>query len=277
MSDVAGPDAFFLETPAGRRFCLHYPTQAEARACVVYLHPFAEEMNKSRRMAAMTARRMAQAGVAVLQIDLHGCGDSAGDFSDASWASWLVDVGHTVAWMRNHYGQSPILWGCRLGGLLAAAYAASDAACQRLLLWSPVLNGEQFLVQFLRLKVANQMLAGGEGLTTQQLQQSLQAGASVEIAGYELASSLALPMAACKLTTLLRPGQRVDWFEMQASADRPLPGVIDKLVAERRAAGVEIALQSVTGEPFWSTQEITDVPALVEATLAVQEERRALV
>ena len=277
MSGVAGPDAFFLETPAGRRFCLHYPSLTDSRACAVYLHPFAEEMNKSRRMAAMAARRMAQAGIAVLQIDLCGCGDSAGDFSDASWSGWLDDVGHAVAWMRSRYGLPPMLWGCRVGALLAAAHAANDADCQRLLLWSPVLNGEQFLTQFLRLRVANQMLAGGEGLTTQQLQQSLQAGESVEIAGYELAPALALPMAACKLATLLRPGQQVDWFELQASADRPLPGVIDKLVAERRAAGVEIALQAVVGEPFWSTQEITDVPALLDATLAAQEERRVLV
>ena len=40
---------------------------------------WAEEMNKARRMAALQARLLAENGYAVLQIDLHGCGDSSGD------------------------------------------------------------------------------------------------------------------------------------------------------------------------------------------------------
>ena len=50
-------EAFFLpspEHPAGQRFCIYHPPQgATVRALVVYVHPFAEEMNKSRRMAAL--------------------------------------------------------------------------------------------------------------------------------------------------------------------------------------------------------------------------------
>jgi hypothetical protein len=33
------------------------------------------------------------------------------------------------------------------------------------------------------------------------------------------------------------------------------------------AAGVHLTTNSVEGEPFWVTQEITECPALLEATL----------
>ena len=74
-------EAFFL--PIDDRadevlFCLFYPAQREIPlGSILYVHPFAEEMNKSRRMAALQAHGLAQAGYAVLQVDLRGCGESA--------------------------------------------------------------------------------------------------------------------------------------------------------------------------------------------------------
>ncbi|MBK8384562.1 MAG: hypothetical protein IPL11_02315 [Candidatus Accumulibacter sp.] len=41
--------------------------------------------NKSWRIVPLQARALATAGYAVLQIDLMGCGDSSGDFGDATW------------------------------------------------------------------------------------------------------------------------------------------------------------------------------------------------
>ena len=78
-------EAFFLAADngrAGQRLCIHHPPRRgePARGAVLHLHAFAEEMNKSRRMVALQARALAEAGFAVLQIDLHGCGDSGGDF-----------------------------------------------------------------------------------------------------------------------------------------------------------------------------------------------------
>ena len=59
-------------------------------------------MNKARRMAALQSRALAAAGFAVLQIDLFGCGDSSGDFADASWAAWQQDVALAVQWLSEH-------------------------------------------------------------------------------------------------------------------------------------------------------------------------------
>ncbi|MBN9422686.1 MAG: alpha/beta hydrolase, partial [Candidatus Accumulibacter sp.] len=118
-------EAFFLPATSGQRYCLfHRPaTEGAARGALVYVHPFAEEMNKSRRMAAVQARALAAAGYAVLQIDLHGCGDSSGDFADASWAGWLDDVELACAWLRARCAAPLWLWGLRSGCLLAAEAA----------------------------------------------------------------------------------------------------------------------------------------------------------
>ena len=63
--------AFFYEVthsgPHSQRFCFwHPPVQlSPPSALVVYVHPFAEEMNKARRMAALQSHALADAGCAV--------------------------------------------------------------------------------------------------------------------------------------------------------------------------------------------------------------------
>ncbi|MCK7493610.1 MAG: alpha/beta hydrolase [Comamonadaceae bacterium] len=76
-------------------------------------------MNKSRRMAALQSRALAAAGFAVLRVDLLGCGDSAGDFGDATWPRWVDDVVAAARWLRRQHpdaADAPLwLWGLRAG------------------------------------------------------------------------------------------------------------------------------------------------------------------
>ena len=104
------------------RFCFfHAPLGATMRGSVLAVHAFAEEMNKTRAAAADGARALAAAGFAVLQIDLTGCGDSAGDFEDATWAGWMADLAEAWAWLGERSAGSRWLWGTRLGALLPGA------------------------------------------------------------------------------------------------------------------------------------------------------------
>ena len=110
-------EAFFLPASAGQRLALFHAPQASEKphGAVVYVHPFAEELNKSRHMAALQARAMAAAGYAVLQIDLLGCGDSSGDFGDATWEDWLADVALACDWLQRRTAAPLWLWGQRTG------------------------------------------------------------------------------------------------------------------------------------------------------------------
>ncbi|HEY0060986.1 MAG TPA: hydrolase 2, exosortase A system-associated [Telluria sp.] len=263
MPAHAPAEAFFLAAAPGERYCLYHAPLGTCRGALVYLHPFAEEMNKSRRMAALQARALAAAGYGVLQIDLHGCGDSDGDFGDARWEHWLADVAAARAWLEQRVGQPAGLWGLRLGALLALDYANSHPLPQ-LVLWQPVLQGANYLTQFLRLRLASDMLdesapAGG----TKELRAQLAAGDTLEIAGYHLA-----PQLAARIDTLdaasLQPACPTHWFELVAAAERPLPPAATRVA---QAWGAQ-EVRKVAGAPFWSTQEIAEVPALIAATCA---------
>jgi exosortase A-associated hydrolase 2 len=150
--------AFFLDTSNGRRFCLFHSvdTKLECRGAVLYVAPFGEEMNKSRRMIALQARKLARQGFAVLVPDLYGCGDSDGELKDASWTQWKYDLGTALSWLRHQCDVPISLFGLRLGALLALDFIRDDNCdIQQLILWQPVPSGQQFLTQFFRIKLAN--------------------------------------------------------------------------------------------------------------------------
>jgi exosortase A-associated hydrolase 2 len=264
-------EPLFLARPDGARFALFHAPAGRCRAAVLYLHPFAEEMNRARRMAALQSRALAANGVVVLQLDLHGCGDSSGDFADATWDGWLGDVAHALDWLRARCGVPVTLWGLRLGALLGLAHARRDPAIASLLLWQPVLGGAAHLTQFLRLRVAGDMLGNAAGgATTAALRAALADGETLDVAGYRLSPALALGMESCEAAALV-PACPVHWIDVTASLDRgPAPASL-RVADAWRAAGVAVELRQVSGEPFWATQEVATCPALINATLAALE------
>ena len=276
MTQPAGQrsaEPFFLEGEAGQRFCLfHPPAGASCRGAVLYVHPFAEEMNKSRRMAALQARELAALGFGVLQIDLHGCGDSSGDFGDARWDTWKRDLALAHFWLSGRLGLPVHLWGLRLGALLALDYSTgATEPVASLLLWQPVLSGKVFLTQFLRLRVANAMLSDDKeaGNGTAALRAQLAAGETLEIAGYDLAPELAAAIEALDLAKMAPATYPVHWFEAVSAPDRPLPPGAARVGAAWTEAGAGLHTHVVACAPFWATQEITESPALLQATSSV--------
>lgn len=275
MTSVPGQPAepFFLDGAPGRRFCLFHPPAGACRGAVLYVHPFAEEMNRSRRMAALQARALAALGYGVLQIDLYGCGDSSGDFGDARWDIWKADLAAGAAWLRLRLDRASILWGLRLGALLALDYArTAREPVQSMILWQPVLNGATFLTQFLRLRVAGAMLDEGARTSTGALRQALRDGETVEIAGYDLAPALAAAIDAFDAPETLAPACRVDWFEALPAPDAPLPAGAARVSEAWRRGGADLRLHALASPPFWVTPEITEAPAWLLATSAALQE-----
>lgn len=266
-----GAGAFFLEVAEGQRFCLFHAPRGSVRGALVYVHPFADEMNKSRRVAAEQGRALAAAGFAVLQIDLLGCGDSSGDFVDARWDAWKADVNAAIDWLHNRFGMPVTLLGLRLGGLLALDVAHDGGRpLARVVLWNPVQSGAAFLKQYLRLLTVNQMLAEGKAAgPAGDARAELLNGGAVEVAGYELSSQLAIAIDACDAANLAVTACPVDWIETVSSLERPAAPAVTRLLDKWRAAGVAAELHRVAGPSFWATQEIEEAPALVEATTAL--------
>ena len=265
---------FFLQADCGTRFCLYHPPQAEkeCRGAFIYVHPFGEEMNKSRRMAALQARAFAAMGFGVLQIDLYGCGDSSGDFADARWDIWKQDIVAAREWLEERVSAPVSLWGLRLGALLALDFAKSaKKKVGQIILWQPVISGESFLTQFLRLRLANEMLSTDRGSGsstggTSALRNTLRAGESLEVAGYELAPELASAIDGLKAVELAVTDSPVHWFEIVAEPGRPMTPIGGKVVSAWRQSEVKLFLHLVPCLPFWATQEIAECRELVTAT-----------
>lgn len=277
-------EVFFLPSsfPAGgQRLCVFHPAP-RPRGLILYLHPFAEEMNKSRRMAAMQARAMAKAGFAVLQIDLLGCGDSSGDFGDATWDAWLDDVALGLQHLQTRTaaqaeppGQplpgAPVwLWGLRAGCLLAADAAKRMTQPVNFLFWQAPASGKALLQQFLRLKIAGDLASGQSKGVMDDMRRQLANGGAVEIAGYWLGSGLASglergvlePSAAAAV-----PTSRVEWIELSTRGEASLSPVAQKTIAQWQSGGFAVRSRVVNGPAFWQTTEIEDAPDLISATL----------
>ena len=296
MSVQAQTEAFFLPSPSpagGQRFCIYHRAAGNTvRGQLLYIHPLAEEMNKSRRMAAVQARALAAAGYAVLQIDLLGCGDSSGDFGDATWSAWIDDVVAACQWLRSQPAPgkevapdepAPLwLWGLRAGCLLAVDAARKLAEPCHFLFWAPAPAGKPLLQQFLRLKVAGDMLAGNAKGVMDGLRARLAMGNAVEIAGYALSPGLASGLEQADLSPPGPPGPpnspaRVEWLEL--STRDPAAATLAPVAAQAQArwqqAGYSVGSHLVTGPSFWQTAELEDAPALISATIAAITGRSA--
>jgi len=221
-------------------------------------------------MAALQSRSLAAAGYAVLQIDLFGCGDSSGDFIDARWEIWKQDLRIALEWLKSRSHGPLGLWGLRLGATLAADVARDPGlAIEQLILWQPVVSGELLLTQFLRLRLAAEMLADGAAQSgVRELRESLRSGAAQEIGGYDLHPQLAAEVETLRLAELVPAVKRVHCLEISASAEPKLSPASQRAMDAWRAKGLDVRTAAVEGEPFWSTLEITECKPLLAATAA---------
>ena len=268
-------EAFFIPARGGQRFCIyHAAPRGPAHGSVLYIHPFAEEMNKARRMAALQARAFADAGYAVLQIDLTGCGDSSGDFAEATWEMWLEDVALACEWLRRRAPSPLWLWGLRSGCLLAIEAVRRLHTTFPLLFWQPTLNGPLVLRQFLRTKLAAEMLSGSGAAVIDSLRSDLAAGKNVEVAGYELAPGLALGLERATLAPCDRV-TRLEWFEVSPNEAIEVPAVVAAAKLSWEQAGCSVRYVHVQVPAFWQTTEIEEAPNLISATLTAVLERVA--
>ena len=250
----------FLAVDGGQRFCLWHLPAGTPRGSILHLHPFAEELNRSRHVVAEQARAFAGQGYAVLQIDLYGCGDSAGDFADADWAQWRRDGQAAIQLLRNRCDGPLCLWGLRSGALLAGELADELDADVGLLLWQPVLSGKQHLQQFLRLNLAADMLDGKAGGGTETLLAQLEAGIPVEVAGYTVAPGLAGGLAA---SVLKQAGERMHCVEILPGGGELSPA-LRRFVEGGRAGG------SVCDDAqCWLTPGVQSCPNLVARSLEI--------
>lgn len=274
--------AFFLENSDRKLYAVRYtpPRGSPSKGSILHIPAFCEEMNKSRAMVACQARAFARLGYDVLVVDFYGTGDSGGEFSEATWRLWHDDMVYSIGWLEKNVGGELSLWGLRLGGLMAMELSGGTCSnFEKLMLWNPVLNGEQYIHQFLRLRLANSIMYGNQKENVADLRAKLENGGSLEVAGYELSSDLYNEVCAIKAIELDDTlAKSVYWVEVSTS-EKALAIPAQKVVEKWRGEGLTVNVENVIGSQFWSTQEITHNSELIENTclwFANQEDRSTL-
>lgn len=273
VSGVVAVNAAVVPGRLADRFRLEMaPAHAPVRGNVLALPPLFEEMNKSRRMAALFGRALAAAGWKVVRCDLHGCGDSGGELRDATWSTWLDELCDELA----AFDDGPVwLWATRGGALLLPPLLSrlKDRPVD-LLLWQPVTNGATHLNQFLRLHTAGKILGTAGARHEQTPGQRLKSGSNVEVGGYELSPGLASSIESARFDLANGFAGRVVWCELTGAAategglpPAPSPGAA-RAIEALRVRSIDVELECMDGPHFWLTQEIEECEALIERSIA---------
>lgn len=259
------PQAFFMPARSGQRFCLLHPPANGNRAanCVLHVHAFGEEMNNCRRSAARLARRLADPGLAVLQIDLLGCGDSSGDFCETNWEGWQADLQTALAYLQQRYTGKVHLWADRLGALLAMTLVLQHPQqFDVLLLSQPVFDGRQYLEQLKRSLQARAMFA-------RQDARQLDTPVVLEIGGYEIGPALYETISLLQAANWCLPVRQIHWLEMVTEAMPTAAPARVQFFNHWLDIGNPVQLHCVQSGPFWQNPGISAGPDWIKTCATV--------
>lgn len=164
-------------------------------------HPFGEEKLWAHRIFVVFARALAQRGIPVLRFDYTGAGDSAGDTAHAGVDTFLEDLGSAVDVLaaRAPRVERIGLVGLRFGAALAALFVERARAAGThekvtqapLVLWDPVLDGESYIQELLRINLSTQLSVYGKVRESrEQLVDHIRQGGVANVEGYEIGKLL---------------------------------------------------------------------------------------
>lgn len=258
----------FLGEEGRRFFTLQFRTAAVPRAHVLFVPPFVEEMNRCRSLVAQQARALAAMGYACTLVDFFGTGDSEGDLVDARMATWRDNLAVAARHITREDDAPLVLWGLRLGGLVAMDFAARcPVAVRDILLWQPVTSGKLYITQILRQRVASLMVRELPPETTKEIRQRLADGEQVEVAGYTLAGDIVADIEALApvMEGRLCSGA-VHWLEHVSEAGKDLSVPSRKFIEQLEQAGQPVHTATFVDPPIWMIHERDEAPQLLAAT-----------
>jgi exosortase A-associated hydrolase 2 len=170
---------------------IHYPEKQGSKG-VLFCHPLFEEKLHVHRVLVDFSRLLASSGFAAMRFDYYGDGDSEGEFEESTVESRLIDISSALKFFKQKTSiQRVALLGIRFGATLAAILTEKERGVDALVLWSPVLKGNDYIQQLLRINLAEQVVVHKNVLyTRQELVKGLDEGRRINIEGYEISKEL---------------------------------------------------------------------------------------
>jgi exosortase A-associated hydrolase 2 len=191
---------FFFGTSERRIFGIYEPAafRTTSKRAVVLCYPWGSEYIYAHRAIRQLAIKLSSAGFHTLRFDFFGTGDSAGDLAEADLAGWETDLESAMEEIRDIVGIAEItLIGLRLGATIAASVAARlPSKVDSLILWDPVVTGEEYLRQLgvVSQPISDQLYSDSAGF-----------GNALEIQGFPLTMNMVRDFRPMQLSSLIFP------------------------------------------------------------------------
>jgi exosortase A-associated hydrolase 2 len=270
MSGPGAPQPLYLDGPNGALFAAWHRPADGGDATVLYLPPFAEELNRSRRTIAALGRALSARGLGLFVLDLYGTGDSAGGFEEAQWPGWLADADAAIRFITAAGHRVAGTMGLRTGAMLALATAHAHGL-GRAVLCQPVESGRAYLTSLLRSRAAAAQTDDGARVTVAELRASLAAGSPVELMGYPLSASLA---AGLEAADLIEAGSgfagQVDWLRLVPKpTDAPPQRTADDIRRLADAVAGRLVDRAIEAPAFWLLEEPPPAVHFVSGTVSI--------
>ena len=260
-------------------FLAHYlpvgkQADPEKNRAVVLVPPFAEEMNRSKRMYVLCARLLADSGIHAICFDYSGTGDSSGKWGDFEYQDWVGDVSDVYTYSTKHASEVNFI-ALRFGALvLADAILQSEITAKKCLLWDPVEKGDALTRPLVRMKIAAAMADNSKKITTQEVMDAMSNTGYIESAGYHITHSMFDEVNGKKLSdniSSIMEAMDVHWMtsgKFKQTENQWLANSLQQSDLELSKLN-NLHMHAVNDVKFWMQQEVTISPQLLKLTREV--------
>lgn len=219
----------FLPMPRGQLFSVLHQPAGTPQALLLICPPFFHEHARSYRLFSVLGDALAANGIGVLRFDYIGTGDSDGDDHQFTLDGACSDAVAAADWLRDHWPGTPFsVMGVRGGAHPALAVAAAGRTDRRLL-WQPVLDGAQYVLDLERLDAEQRLTV--PGLTKGDPSSSLMGfPCTAQVRAQLRAHQLSLPPAQQSRVLLLSEPAQVP--SLEHCEQMSLPAALSRWVDE---------------------------------------------
>ncbi len=148
MKKVEEKESIVFEIDGQKLFgVLHMPLNQSQTPGVLMCHGLAGNKTGRFRIYVNLAKELAKAGIASLRVDFRGCGDSDGEFSEATVKGFVKDACVSLQYLIHHSGIDPTrigLFGRSFGAAIALMTAHESKNIKSLGLWAPLYDIHQW-------------------------------------------------------------------------------------------------------------------------------------
>ncbi|MDO6425511.1 hypothetical protein Q4489_00720 [Thalassotalea sp. 1_MG-2023] len=242
-----GAHFYSIRSTALYRF-VRLPTLFER--LVVFCPPLFEDANNTRHAYSKFAQQLEVQQIASVIFDYTGTGDSAGELTDASIATWRLELTEQISDIKQQFPNVRIT----LLACCSAALVLNETlfeCAHDIVFWHPELNGKKYLNQLKRMAK----------LQPNDDQYIGEASTSL-IAGYELSAGLLDELAA--INTSLPINKKIFWGEF--SMQMPVPVARNRLY-QSVSQSAHFSLEVFQQAKFWQASELTLPIPLLKQTM----------